>query len=227
LNANPLKCFDGELYTSEYPFESLSGLIRSKKINEAERKLVDKIQFHIYDYYNREEPNETFQHRFEFLTQLFDEMKNAFGQSENQTEKYLTLVSSVKTEMVTCYDEVKQLHDTYVAEGFEGIMIRNPIGVYEVDKRSKYLHKYKEFMDEEFVIVGYHEGDASDKGCVVWDCITPTNKSFAVRPRGTVEQRKQWFSQGNNYVGKMLTVIFQEYSQDGIPRFPVGKAIRE
>lgn len=82
-------------------------------------------------------------------------------------------------------------------------------------------------MDEEFVIVGYHEGDASDKGCVIWDCITLMNKSFAVRPRGTMEQRKQWFSQGNQYIGKKLTVIFQEYSQDGIPRFPVGKAIQQ
>ena len=30
-----------------------------------------------------------------------------------------------------------------------------------------------------------------------------------------------------NYIGKMLTVIFQEYSGIGVPRFPVGKCIRE
>jgi DNA ligase-1 len=81
-------------------------------------------------------------------------------------------------------------------------------------------------MEDEFEIVGFHQGDAGEKGCVVWDCINDESKTFAVRPRGTFEQRKEWFLEGDSYIGKKITVIFQEYSQDGIPRFPVGKSIR-
>ena len=31
----------------------------------------------------------------------------------------------------------------------------------------------------------------------------------------------------DKYINKLLTVIFQEYTADGIPRFPIGKSIRD
>ena len=100
-------------------------------------------------------------------------------------------------------------------------------GIYEVNKRSKYLQKFKEFLEEEFKIVGFHEGSSDEKGSVVWNCVTKDNQEFSVRPKGTFESRKKLFDEGDKYIGKQLTVIFQEYSTEGIPRFPVGKAIRD
>ena len=44
---------------------------------------------------------------------------------------------------------------------------------------------------------------------------------------GTREQRKEMFENGKNYIGKLLTVRFQEWSKDKIPRFPVGVQIRD
>ena len=35
------------------------------------------------------------------------------------------------------------------------------------------------------------------------------------------------FANGDAYIGKMLTVKFQELSNDKVPRFPVGLHIRE
>jgi DNA ligase-1 len=123
--------------------------------------------------------------------------------------------------------EIKPMHDHFVSEGFEGIMLRDINAPYEINKRSKYLQKYKEFVDEEFNIVGFHEGSGNEKGAVVWDCITQSGQPFAVRPRGTFEMRQALYKNAASYIGKQLTVIFQEYSTDGIPRFPVGKGIRE
>ena len=60
---------------------------------------------------------------------------------------------------------------------------------------------------------------------MIWIC--KKDKEFRVRPRGTIEQRKEWFKNGKKYIGKMLTVIYQELSEQNVPRFPVGKAIRE
>lgn len=82
-------------------------------------------------------------------------------------------------------------------------------------------------MEEEFKIIGFHEGKGDEKGLVIWDCITKEEKPFSVRPKGNAEQRKELYNNGNKYIGKKLTVIFQEYHESGIPRFPVGKAIRE
>lgn len=121
-------------------------------------------------------------------------------------------------------------------------MLRDPAGPYEPDKRSRYLQKYKEFLEEEFEIVGYHDGEGLEKGLVVWDCITPTQnylqnpdsyigavpgRRFSVRPRGTHDDRRVLFYQAENFIGQVITVIFQEYTADGVPRFPVGKAIRD
>jgi hypothetical protein len=36
----------------------------------------------------------------------------------------------------------------------------------------------------------------------------------------------EWFNDGDSYIGKNLTVVYQELTEDGKPRFPVGKALR-
>ena len=39
--------------------------------------------------------------------------------------------------------------------------------------------------------------------------------------------RKALFKYGRDYIGEMLTVRYQELTDDGVPRFPVGIAIRD
>ena len=112
-------------------------------------------------------------------------------------------------------------------EGYEGIMLRNIEGLYRCNFRSHDLQKYKEFMESEYEIVGAKEGDGRDKGTVIWVCKNEEGKEFSVRPRGTIEMRKEWFENSQEYIGGMLTVIYQELSEMGIPRFPVGKSVRD
>jgi len=78
--------------------------------------------------------------------------------------------------------------------------------------------------------VGAEEGKGKDKGTVIWICsITSGDDSgtFSVRPKGTFEERTDWFKNYKSYVGKNLTVQFQNLTNGGIPRFPVGIAIRD
>jgi DNA ligase-1 len=89
------------------------------------------------------------------------------------------------------------------------------------------LQKYKEFKEDEYEIVGYREGEGRDEGTVLWMCITPEGRQFSVRPRGSMELRRELYRQGDKYVGKKLTVIYQELSEMKVPRFPVGKDVRE
>ena len=96
-----------------------------------------------------------------------------------------------------------------------------------MQKRSKYLQKYKEFFEEEFKIVGFHEGTGDMKGCVIWDCENKEGKIFAVVPKGTFETKREYYQNGAKYVNKLLTVIYQELTADGVPRFPIGKGIRD
>ena len=87
--------------------------------------------------------------------------------------------------------------------------------------------KYKDFIDEEFVIVGGHEGTGDDIGTVVFDCRTKDGKIFAVRPRGSRELRREWMTDIEKIIGKELTIRYQNLSEDNVPIFPVGLAIRD
>ncbi len=207
---------DGELYSEDIDFEVLSGLIRltEEKVTPEQIKLIETITYHVFDIC--------------FLDQIdmhFDLRKDKLD--ELLSIKSIPLIQRVETIEVNHINEVDTLHDMFVKDGYEGIMIRAKDGPYEINKRSKYLQKYKKFMEEEFKIVGFHEGKGDEKGSVIWECVTKHDKTFSVRPKGTGEQRKKLFINGEKYIGKKLTVIFQEYHESGVPRFPVGKAIRE
>ena len=69
--------------------------------------------------------------------------------------------------------------------------------------------------------------ERATKQVVVWECQTPDGQTFRVRPRGTQEARRELFENGGDYVGQQLTVRYQELTDDGVPRFPVGIAIRD
>lgn len=215
--------FDGELYCNSLPFETINGCVRLTKIfTEEERLNINKLQYHIYDCYLSDKPGASFKERMAFLKRVFEKVRE-----EDTTGAFANVIFEVETEEVANMKEMKEKHDEYVQNGFEGIMIRDRDGIYEPNKRSKYLQKYKEFMEEEFEIVGFHDGEGIDKEMVIWDCVTKEGRKFSVRPKTNFEERKRLFKEAGRYVGKQLTVVFQEYSHDLIPRFPVGKAIRE
>ena len=196
---------DGELYSDTLTFQEIVGLVK----NETLQPRQEQIKFHVYDVIN----DQNFQERCIMLRWLFKE----------HHFQHLVLV---KTEECVSEDAMKAKHADYVAEGYEGIMLRNKTGLYSTC-RSVHLQKYKEFFDMECKIVGYTEGDGLEKGCVIWICITEEGKKFSCRPRGTREDRQILFEMGEDYVGKMLTVRYQEKTDDGLLRFPVGIAIRD
>jgi ATP-dependent DNA ligase len=209
--------FDGELYTNKYDFEVLCGLVRltEKKVKNEDKEKINQIEYHIYDFVNTSNIDMKYKQRFEFLESFLTQHSS------------IELIKRVPTEEVNTLNDIKTKHDLYIQEGYEGIMIRDTEGPYEVQKRSKFLQKYKEFMEEEFKIIGFSEGTSDEKGCVLWNCETKNGSTFTVRPKGTKESRMELFANGSKYINKLLTVIFQEYSSDGIPRFPVGKGIRD
>jgi hypothetical protein len=136
-------------------------------------------------------------------------------------------IKQLPTAVCNSADDAKYLHSMYVAEGYEGLILRNVKGVYKVGHRSKDLQKYKEFLDEEFPIVGFKMGDGVEKGCVIWTCRTKEGTEFDCRPRGTREERCALYRAGASYIGKPLSVRFQEWTDDKVPRFPVGLTIRD
>jgi DNA ligase-1 len=210
LSRNPTMILDGELYTTEIPFEELAGIIKKKTLTEADKQRIKCIQYHVYDLVI---PDIPFRERLSILQQIIAGDRGG--------------VKLVATYLTNTPTEFKEKFGEYVEQGYEGIMLRNTEGLYQENYRSNDLMKYKEFFEGEYPIVDFKEAMGRDAGTVIWECETPEGRRFGVRPRGTQEMRREWFCKGASYVGKQLTVIYQELSEMGVPRFPVGKAIRD
>jgi DNA ligase-1 len=202
---------DGELYTTTFPFEELAGLIKKKKITASDVDRLNNVQYHVYDVVC----DKPYHQRLKIISDIF------------QKWDFENVVLPVETDECSDGTQFRHYFAQYVERGYEGIMLRNRGGLYRQDYRSNDLQKYKEFQEDEYSIIGFKEADGRDKGTVIWICKTPEGREFSVRPRGTQEMRRNWFVKGQSYVGKLLTVIYQELSELNVPRFPVGKAIRD
>ena len=198
-------------FTFDLTFEEITGICRTSKEKHAENKQCTAIQFHAFDTFRLSRMDVPFNQRMERLEELTHKTHNTIR---------------VDTITVTSKSDIKDILGEYLQKGYEGGMIRNPSGGYKLDARSNDLQKVKYFVTEEFTICGFIEADGRDKGTVIWECENEKGK-FKVRPRGSIEVRKEWFTNGKKYIGKQLTVQYQNLTEHGFPRFPVGIAIRD
>jgi ATP dependent DNA ligase domain/DNA ligase OB-like domain len=245
LSQHPSVVIDGELYTDQMPFEELAGLIKKKKITESDVERLKKVKYHVYDIYDRMNENMPYSERMGVLAAAVrrcgcvandafspgvaasGRMLRSAATTVVATDEAATVVVLVRTEKVAALSDFRRLFAEFVEAGYEGIMLRNAAGVYRANYRSNDLQKYKEFMEDEYRIIDFKEGEGRDAGAVIWVCETADGKEFTARPRGTMEQRREWFNDGESYIGKNLTVVYQELTEEGKPRFPVAKCVRE
>lgn len=135
----------------------------------------------------------------------------------------------VPVHTITCFNdaEIELCHARNMELGYEGSMIRFN-GPYEFGKRSAFLRKLKAFLDAEYRIIGAEEGRGKDAGTVgSFQCVTRDGKTFSCRLKASYAHREALFRDPSAWQGKYLTVKYQNLTADGIPRFPVGKAIRD
>jgi DNA ligase-1 len=228
---HPAVVFDGELYTTEIPFEELAGLIKKKKLTPSDKDRLRAIEYHIYDIVDETKP---FEDRHAMLRKIFAQnaasrmasphVTSTSASTSDHLPQFIRLVPTTEAKTPANF---KALFSEFIDSGYEGIMLRNKKGMYRCNYRSHDLQKYKEFLEDEFLIVGFTQGDGRDKGTIIWICVTKEGKEFSVRPRGTMEHRRKLFQTGEKYVGKKLTIIYQELTEEGKPRFPVGKDVRD
>lgn len=135
---------------------------------------------------------------------------------------------SVKlTENPVAYseEEMKVLHKSAVQRGFEGVMLRNKMGMYESGKRSADLQKYKEFVDAEFEILDILP--AKDDGSV-YLLKNDLNDLRFTCTMGDMADRAKALAEKHLRIGKFMNVKFQSrYKGTLLPQFPTGEYIRE
>jgi DNA ligase-1 len=122
-------------------------------------------------------------------------------------------------------EEMKVLHKDAVRRGYEGVMLRNRMGMYESGKRSADLQKYKEFVDEEFEVLDILP--AKDDGSVYLLKNNLNDLTFTCT-MGDMAYRAFILDHKELVVHKFLNVKFQSrYKGTLLPQFPTGEYIRE
>jgi DNA ligase-1 len=213
LNNRDNLILDGELFTDDINFEKIVGLVKKFKKSEEDEKNSEKIYLNVFDYIDSKL---TYEQRLKNLNNFFEKNKN------------MKNIKQVKTEECKKEENINDFLEKYTKEGFEGVIIRNKNGIYEENNRSVNLQKLKKFIDEEFEIIDYTTPNiGKEVGCVIWICKTKEGKKFNVRPSGNYKERKNLYRNAKKYIGKMLTVRYQELTNGKVPRFPVGVAIRD
>lgn len=200
----PDSYLDGEVYVHGMPFENICSAVKRDKPNIDSKKM----QYWVFDIVT----NDDFMFRADLIM--------AYAKQNNSESLRFLPCAIVDNE-----DEMKIAHARFMKAGFEGTMIRNGRSKYE-QKRSVNLQKYKDFQDEEFEIIGSKQATGKDAEMVIFVCKTNKGIEFDVEPMGDDDSRREMWSNRNNYVGQWLTVKFQNYTNSGAPRFPVGMAIR-
>jgi ATP-dependent DNA ligase len=212
---------DGELCSPVLGFDQLSGIVRKLEKPDSDE---ESISYYLFDV---DIPNMTYDERYSILNAIYSKL---YYLEDGIHHAGLGSVKLLIPRLAYSKDDILKAHDEYVKGGYEGIIIRKVGGCNEKERKESYyigrrcsnILKYKTFLDEEGTIIGAESGAGSEEGAVIWLIKDPGGKEFYIRPRGTLAQRKQLYMEKEKYYGCLYRYRFQEFTELGYPRFPVG-----
>lgn len=206
LEANPEVTLDGELYNHELKedFNKIVSLVRKTKFTDADLEDSKRlVQYHVYDIHNSNNADVIFS------------IRNVDLNDSGIFKEYLHFV---RTDWCDTQDQLDELYASYMADGYEGQMVRLD-EKYEC-KRSKSLLKRKQFITEEYDVVAVEEGLGNWSGHIKRFILRmPDGTECGAGVRGTQAQMKELFE--SNVTPTWATLRYFGLTPDGVPRFPV------
>lgn len=199
--------FDGEMYSHELKdnFEEIVSIVKQPKATSKDiERCKELVQYHIYDYVPVSE----------YSTLVYKSRDLDLDVALMDSPSCLR---RVKTNLVWNQEALDEHYNWCSLNGYEGQMIRTDAPYQQ--KRTKYLLKRKDFVDEEFLIVGYKEGKGNREGCITLRVVTRDGKEFDSVPVGGVEYLQNLWQKREQLLGLYAVVKYQNLSADGIPRF--------
>jgi DNA ligase-1 len=194
---------DGELYAHGVSFQENMKLIKKYR-----PYLTEQVKYHVYDMVI----DAPFHDRHTMLLALVERMQNPN-------------IRVVPTYIVNTEAEMKEYHAQFVSQGYEGTMIRHSHEGYTVNKRSSQLLKYKDFIDEVYTVNEVWPSEARpDQGVI--ECVTSEGITFTCGMKFSHFDRKMILTMKEEYIGQKAEIRFFEYTDGGLPRFPVCVGFR-
>ena len=229
---------DGELIMSG-TFQNTTSVVMSadKTIGN------EKAYFYWFDYLLND-PKKPYLGRMEDMKKFVEE------HPEILTTSPVKIIPLIPTEINTV-EELMKYESTVLEQGFEGVILRSPNGPYKFGRstlKEGSLIKMKKFDDDEATIVGFNEltkntnektkdefgyakrsshkdgkidQDTLGSLIVVW-----RETEFSIGSGFTAEQRKEFWDQRNNLIGKLVKFKYFATGMKDAPRFPTFLGFR-
>ncbi len=188
---------DGELYSKRGDFENISAAVRKHNGD------WQGIKLHVFDV-----PN---------AAGRLDERLSVIQQ---RIVRFPANIVVIPQKPVNYFSEAEAYLNKIVAEGGEGIILRNPNAPYASGRSSDYL-KLKPQQDAECIVTRHHEGKGKYEG-----------KLGAISCRN----EKGEFKIGSGFkdaerdnpppVGSLITYRYRGFTEKGLPRFATYLRIR-
>lgn len=202
---------DGELYIHGVSLQQIGSLIKKPREESV------RLEYHIYD-----SPDSTRSFRERFVSVM-----------STDGEVYDSL-STLVTIQVRSLTEVLRLNDEWVAEGYEGSILRHGTDSYEFGKRSRKILKVKAYIESEAKILDFRrkqpvikaDGTRYEVICFVLQNNFGGVPFEVTAPGNEKEVDKQYFS-AESYIGKEMTFKYFELSDNKVPQQPIALQIRE
>ncbi|SIP85992.1 ATP-dependent DNA ligase [Pacmanvirus A23] len=206
---------DGEIYLHGVPLQEISGYARKE-----EQPNDLRVDFMIYDCFVANEPELKFSERKLILDEIFENFE-------------LKHCKEVETFEATSKEEIDDLYKVFLEEGFEGAMVRidSPYRYSFNERHCKDLLKLKPTYDQHYEIVNFTTGEKGKAaGAIMIICKTPEGNEFPVTPAMELPDRMALTKKmseiepngrthfNNQWLGRMLTVYFDELSKDKVPQ---------
>lgn len=192
---------DGELYAHGLSFQENMKLIKKYRENETE-----SVKFHVYDMVSSSNYNE----RHSTICKLLIKFKT---------------VELVDTTPCKSEKDLKVTHALNIKDGYEGSIIRWGDAGYKVNGRSSNLLKYKDFLDLDATIIDIEPAEQRPSWGV--PVLKYNGKVFRAGMKYSHREREEFLQNKTDYIGKIANIRFFEYSDEGVPRFPVMVGIHE
>lgn len=200
---------DGELWISRKNFREIVSLI---KLNNKTMEDFKNVKFMIFDIPTLDKP---------YIDRI------------NYLEKILTKYKDTNIRLVpyTILDNKKDLENKLKdieKEGGEGLILRDPLSVYE-NKRSKHMLKVKSSFTDEGICIGFNPGEGKYTGKIgslkiKWT--NPKDKEITFNVSSGLIDSQRELSEMDKFENSIITFAYNELTPKGVPRFPRFIAIR-
>ena len=252
----PDAILDGELYNHDLKndFNKIVSLVKKTKPKTEDLEESAKlVQYHCFDSYYPSEPQMKYWDR---KVRIADFIWENDLIKHNSFENYywekvrcdnVTIVGIERAphgvnqpwtwdlKWVFGYADSEEAVENHIkattSKGYEGIMLKKDVPYFF--GRSFDMLKYKKFKDAEYKIVDFEEGKGNLKGiAAAVICETDNGEQFKAGVTGTQDYARNLYENRNEYVGKLVTIKYQELTpmkdgKGGVPRFGKMMSVRD